>query len=115
MAWVRGRRRDAIRLPHGGVLDMRCLDEALFALSGVFDFRAVLRRGLDGDTLHVTLFATGPGDRLQLQADAALDEIAAVRAARADGTLQVAPMSIEMGYDWMDSATKRKIMDERTC
>jgi phenylacetate-CoA ligase len=115
MGWVQGRRRKRIRLADGVALDLRCLDEALFALPGVIDFQVALRRTDEGDHLHVTLFTTCSDDRTQSRATEALARIPAIRAARANGVLGLAPVQIERGFRPIGTTAKRKIIYQRSC
>lgn len=110
MGWVRGRRREMIRLADGSMLDLADLDEALFALPGVIDFQASLHSAPDGDHLQLTLKTCGIDADLGPGAMAA---VAALGATRANGALHLDPIVVETGQDLTGSAAKRRIVDMR--
>lgn len=113
MGWVRGRRREIIRLAGGSLLDLADLDEVLFALPGVIDFQATVHSTPDGDRLQVTLLANGSDSDSGPRAMAAVMAVPAIRAARTNGTLYLAPIAVETGQALTGSAAKRKIVDMR--
>jgi phenylacetate-CoA ligase len=110
MGWVQGRSDAAIRLGDGIRLTMAELDNALFALPGVVDFRAQLRRNGRTDRLHLTLF-TSTDATAELRSDAlrALLGIPAIRASKATGALVVAPIDIQTGGGPSAPAAKRTV------
>jgi phenylacetate-CoA ligase len=110
MGWVQGRRDAAIRLGDGIRLSMADLDNALFALPGVVNFRAQLRRNGWTDRLQVTLF-TSREVAMELRSDAlqSLLAVPAIRASKATGALVVAPIDLETGCGPLAAAAKRTI------
>ncbi len=113
MAWVRGRRQEARRLADGILLEMRALDEALFALPEVIDYQAALWQADDGDHLRLTLVCARAHEPLASLAAAALSKVPAIRAAAANGSLRVDPPIVEVRLHSVQPATKRMIDDQR--
>jgi hypothetical protein len=102
-----------VRLSDGVTLDLASLDEALFALPDVLNFQATLKTSDGQDALQVRLMVRRRDTRLPPQADAALRRVPAVRAALANGSLVLAPISMESGAGLTGPAAKRKIVVER--
>jgi phenylacetate-coenzyme A ligase PaaK-like adenylate-forming protein len=113
MGWVQGRLGESVRLSDGVTLDLASLDEALFALPDVLNFQATLISGDGQDALQVRLMTRRSDARLPSQADAALLRVTAIRAALANGSLTLAPISMENGVGLTGPAAKRKIVVER--
>ncbi|WP_054029553.1 DVU_1553 family AMP-dependent CoA ligase [Desulfatitalea tepidiphila] len=113
MGWVQGRLGESVRLSDGVTLDLASLDEALFALPDVLNFQATLKTSDGQDALQVRLMVRRRDTRLPPQADAALRRVPAVRAALANGSLVLAPISMESGAGLTGPAAKRKIVVER--
>ena len=113
MGWVQGRLGESVRLSDGVTLDLASLDEALFALPDVLNFQATLKTSDGQDALQVRLMVRRRETRLPSQADAALRRVPAVRAALANGSLVLAPISMESGAGLTGPAAKRKIVVER--
>jgi phenylacetate-coenzyme A ligase PaaK-like adenylate-forming protein len=114
MAWVQGRRRTARRLADGIVLEQRALDEALFALPEVIDYRAALEASGDGEHLRVTLSAFGDDRSLPSRAAAVLAIVPAIRAATANGRFRLDPITVSPGFAALAPTAKRMIIDRRT-
>lgn len=104
---VRNRIDSALSLGGCGALRQSALDEALFAVEGVVDFAATLTPGA---AAHLEILVSCPW-RGELPGEArllgALDEIAALRCARAAGSLRV---TVRVTNDRLPSAgAKRRI------
>ncbi len=90
LEWIRQRVGGAISIAGQGQLTLADLDEALFALDGIYDFSATFSHGTGGDRLDVqarAMLDTGPA--LIGAVEAALETIPAVRLARAADRLDV--------------------------
>lgn len=107
MGWVRGRRREKVRMADGTPLDLAGLDEALFSLPEVIDFQAAVRR--DSGRLQLTLKTKETGADLLPRTVAALEKVPAVREALTRGALRIGPIDIESGSNLAGSAAKRKL------
>jgi phenylacetate-CoA ligase len=114
MAWVQGRKKERILLKNNAVLEIQSLDEALFALPQVVNFKVRLQNGPCGDRLQITLFTAGPAPEIHVRAYECLARIPAVNAAMAAGTLMLDPMLSEQGMGGADAVVKRKIIDNRS-
>ena len=119
LGWVQGRRAEAARLADGTCLDLKDLDEALFALEGVIDFQACLKRGCGADRLCVTLFAFREALPDAVQAEAALRNAAAVERALTHSVLVldtpvIEPLGVENRSVSAGTTAKRKLVDQRT-
>ncbi len=111
---VRARLADVAPLPGGGRLALADLDEALFALPGVLDFRARLGDDEDGERLAVEIALEGGGGAAVCRrAAAALERAPALAAARASGRLHVAVTVAEPPWSGGDGTAKRRLLDER--
>ncbi len=111
---VRGRLRDGISLP-GGYLAMPELDEAVFTVSGVLDYRAEITTEQGRDRLHLTVSADP-----QAVGDVPADVKNAVeRLCRAKGTSPDGLVAVELvsaGDHRLPTTTgtaKRSIVDRR--
>jgi phenylacetate-coenzyme A ligase PaaK-like adenylate-forming protein len=114
LEWVKGRLRGGVRLGSGHVLSVADLDEGLFPLPGLLNFRTEIKGGETTDSLHVTIY-TGEqsGDRMRREALLAISEVPAVRDAVAEGALTLAPISLS-NENWLSTGSiKRKIIDCR--
>jgi phenylacetate-CoA ligase len=115
LEWVKGRTGGWARLGNGYRLSMADLDEALFPLSGIRNFRVVLNRENGADILQLILFSgEGEGNsKLADEARCALEGVPAVRAAIDDRSLLLAPV-LTGAENWISSGSiKRKITDRR--
>lgn len=73
---VRGRLSGRLSLDHGGQLGLGDLDEVLFPLPGLLDFRAELLSDSGGETLRLSLICLpGYGEEAQRLARVALDRL----------------------------------------
>ncbi|MGA7827574.1 MAG: DVU_1553 family AMP-dependent CoA ligase, partial [Geobacteraceae bacterium] len=97
LAWVSGRIRGGVIIGAQSVVTVADLDEALFPLPGLLNFQTEIRGTRDMASLHVTLYTgkdSGSDDFLSDKARHALGKIPAVRAAMADGLLNLASCTI---------------------
>lgn len=114
LEWVKGRLAGQVRLAGKYLLSMADLDEALFPLPGLLNFRAALTRKNGIDLLEVTLFTQGgPAERLCRSTREALETIPALWLAIAEGGFKIAPPVISE-QNWLSSGSiKRTINDQR--
>ncbi len=112
--WVKGRLRGGVQFGSGHVLNVADLDEALFPLTGLFNFRTEIKGDGTKDFLHVMIYAGDQsGDRLRRDALLAISEVPAVREAIAAGALTLAPVVLS-NENWLSTGSiKRKIIDCR--
>ncbi len=112
--WVRGRIDGSVRLGGGYTLTVADLDEALFPLPGLLNFRVEMLRDVNSDYLKVLLYTTGaPPVNLCRDAGVVLESIPAIRSAVDAGVLKVAPVGTSM-ENWISTGSlKRKIIDLR--
>jgi hypothetical protein len=90
------------------------LDEALFPLSGLLDFRATLTRENGRDRLHIEIDAMEcDAERMVFHARSALDAIPSVRAGCRKGLLRLS-VAVWREENISSKCTgKRKINDQR--
>ncbi len=114
LEWVKGRLRGGVRLGSNHVLSVADLDEALFPLPGVLNFRTEIKGGEAADSLHVLVYSGEQmADRLCREALRAISEVPAVRSAIAEGALTLAPIALS-NENWLSTGSiKRKIIDCR--
>jgi phenylacetate-coenzyme A ligase PaaK-like adenylate-forming protein len=98
MGWVQGRLPDAIRLGDRLTLDLASLDEALFALPGAVDFRAVLDYNVRGASLGVALYSVTKGQSPPSRVKSALSQVPVIQAALADGLLTLGPIEVQAAH-----------------
>jgi phenylacetate-coenzyme A ligase PaaK-like adenylate-forming protein len=112
MDYVRGRWNGFVRLDTDCTLTIHEMDEALFRLPGLLDYRATVSQGMDGRfQLHIDVYraeGSGPSDREVLQC---LNKVEAIRKAVARGTLETPTVRFSAEGLWTpSSALKRKIV-----
>jgi phenylacetate-coenzyme A ligase PaaK-like adenylate-forming protein len=112
MDYVRGRWNGLVRLDTDCDLTIHEMDEALFRLPGLFDYRATVSQGMDGRfQLHIDVYraeGSGPSDREVLQC---LNKVEPIRKAVARGTLETPTVRFSVKGLWIpSSALKRKIV-----
>ena len=114
LEWVRGRLRGGVRLGERHTLTVPDLDEALFPLQGLINFRVEIARDLKTDVLGVTLYSgVTPPENLCRDARSALEGIPSVRSAVNAGHLTIAPLRTSF-ENWISTGSiKRKIIDSR--
>jgi len=120
LSTVRSRRGDVAVLVGGERLRLADLDEALFGVDDVLDFRARLGADGEGEWLAVELLCEGGsagqgggGAARQRRAAAALARVPAVAAAGAAGRLRVDVGAAVRPWSSGDGTRKRTIRDER--
>ncbi len=114
LATVRARLADVVALPGGGRLALADLDEVLFALPGLLDFRARLGDDEGGARLAVEVALEGGGGAAACRrAAAALERLPALAAACASGRLHVAVTATKRPWSGGDGTAKRRLLDER--
>jgi len=120
LAKVRSRRSDVAVLAGGERLSLADLDEALFALDGVLDFRVRLGvdggddDGADGERLAIAVAFEGGGGAARLRrAAAALEGVPAVATASAAGRLRLDVCAADQSWPGGDGTAKRMLTDER--
>ena len=111
---VVGRISGAVRLQAGGGLNLPELDEALFRVPGLLNFKAELHNRDGRDTLSVQVYAARDlWPQVLAGAEAGLAAIPAVAEAVQQGRLLLEPVSGSQA-DWpTDGATKRMLVDCR--
>jgi phenylacetate-coenzyme A ligase PaaK-like adenylate-forming protein len=112
MDYVRGRWNGLVRLNTDCTLTVYEMDEALFRLPGLLDYRARVSKGMDGRfRLHIDMNGAeegSPSDREVLQC---LNKVEAIRKAVARGTLETPTVRFSAEGLWTpSSALKRKIV-----
>jgi len=112
MERVRGRWDGAVSLGHDCTLTLSAMDEALFRLPGLLDYRATVSKVMDG-RFHLQIDVHGlkhgsPTDREVLQS---LNEIEAIKKAVAGATLEMPAVRFSEEGRWTTTGTaKRKII-----
>jgi phenylacetate-coenzyme A ligase PaaK-like adenylate-forming protein len=118
MACVRGRWEGNVRLGTGPVLTLPDIDEALFGLPGLLDYRATIMRKSDGrSALRVDVHAQGGPAATRREVLRALREVDAIREAMDSGRLEEPNIEYSAEGRWVTTGTsKRKliVVDERT-
>ncbi len=112
---VRGRLAGIVQLAGENPVSMADLDEALFPLPGLINFRAAVSEENGRDVLHVTILTGGgPAEKLCSSARQALSSIPVLQKALAGGRLAIAPLAIDIENNWLNSGSiKRTLYDHR--
>jgi len=111
LARVPGRLANRLDLGHGESLAMWPLDEALFALPGLLDYRAALAREGEARRLDLTLRAApGADPGLAQQAAQALAEVPELAQGLAQGKLRLGPMQLT-DLPWPSDGTAKRTLD----
>ena len=113
LANVRARLADVAVLSGGERLCLADLDEALFALDGVLDFRAALGTNSGGERLTIELLVEGGGAAQTRRAAAALEAVPAAAEAGGAGRLRVDVSAAVESWTGTDGTRKRTLRDER--
>ncbi|MGV8083707.1 MAG: DVU_1553 family AMP-dependent CoA ligase [Coriobacteriia bacterium] len=117
LEWVRGRLGNRVTLVDGGVLGMADLDEVLFPLPGLLDFRAELVREHGWDTLRVTLFGqlgdASAEDELAASARDVLGGLPALASAASVGGLAIDVVAASEPHPATNGSIKRTLCDLR--
>jgi len=114
LEWIKGRLVGQLLLGGKYLLSMADLDEALFPLPGLLNFRAEVTQENGIDLLQVTLYTQGgSAEALCRSIRESLENIPALQLAIADGGLKIAPLVISE-QNWLSSGSiKRTIHDNR--
>lgn len=114
LAWVKGRLCGQIKLGSNHWLNITELDEVLFALPEIKNFRAVLLSDNGKDCLQITLHVGDKEERgVSRVARNVLELVPAVRAALAERKLTIAPVCTSED-NWLTTGSiKRTIIDRR--
>lgn len=112
MGYAEGRREGAVCLGSSGVLKISELDEALFGIQGLLDYRTNVSTASDGSfQLHIDVHRSENdwpthGDMMK-----ALERIGAIRQSAAAGCLKTPLVQFNMEGRWITTgAAKRKIL-----
>jgi hypothetical protein len=108
---VRGRWEGALSLGPESTLTLPDMDEVLFRLPGLLDYRATVSKGREGTfRLHVDVHrarAAGPTEREVLEM---LDRVDAIRMGIAGSSLEIPTVSFTRDGRWTTTGvSKRKI------
>jgi phenylacetate-CoA ligase len=113
MERVKGRWDDRIRLGPQRVLTLSDMDEALFRLPGLLDYRATVSEGRGGRfRLHVDVH-TSEGGSVPTEAEVleTLNEVASIRKGIAGGNLEISTIRFSAQGRWTTTGvSKRKIV-----
>ena len=113
LAWVSGRLTGQVCLG-GQPVSMADLDEALFPLPGLLNYRAAVAEEAGRDVLQVSLFTQGgPAERLFRSTRQALEDIPALRNAMSSGSLKIGPLGIAADNWLSNGSIKRTLHDYR--
>jgi len=114
LEWVKGRLQGGVRLVGGTDLTVADLDEALFPLPGLLNFRVEITGDGKTDIVLVTLYCgENPAAGMCEQAAKMLEAIPAIRAAADSRSLTIAPIRTS-SENWITTGSiKRKIIDSR--
>jgi phenylacetate-CoA ligase len=115
LAWVKGRLCGQVKLGRNHWLNITELDEVLFTLPGIKNYRAELQSDNDKDCLRITLYV-GEKEEEGMVSHVArnlLELVPAVRAALAEKTLTIASVGTSE-ENWLSTGSiKRTIIDRR--
>jgi len=114
LEWVRGRLRGGVRLGGQHHLTVADLDEALFPLPGLLNFRVEIKGDMETCVLQATLYSDDSHQEdLCRDSLRKLEEIPSVRASIDAGFLTMAPVRTST-ENWISTGSiKRKIIDSR--
>ena len=114
LEWVKGRLRGGVGLRGGGLLAVPDLDEALFPLPGLLNFRVEIADNGETEVLMVTIYCgDDPVPELCGLAAKKLEAIPVIRAALDSRCLSIAPIRTS-SENWLSTGSiKRKIIDSR--
>jgi phenylacetate-CoA ligase len=114
LEWVKGRLQGGVGLGGGANLTVADLDEALFPLPGLLNFRVELARESDAQIIRVTIYCgDNHAESLCGQAAKKLAAIPSIRTAIDNGFLAIAPIRAS-SENWISTGSiKRKIIDSR--
>jgi phenylacetate-coenzyme A ligase PaaK-like adenylate-forming protein len=112
MGYAEGRKAGAVRLGSGGVLKISELDEALFGIQGLLDYRANVSTTHDGlFHLHIDIHRSETDCSTHGDVMKALERIGVIRQSVADGWLHTPTIHFSADGRWVTTgAAKRKIL-----
>jgi len=113
LAKIAGRRAAVIRLDETQRFSHADLDEALFSLESVLDYKAQLRDENGVTLLTICLGVSSPGKISAAKVRSALEGAPALKAAIESGLLRIGPPAIEPRRMWTRGWQKRMIDDFR--
>jgi len=109
---VRGRWDEAVRLSPECILTLPDMDEALFRLRDLLDYRATVSNGRDGRfRLHIDMHSAEEGSPMDREVLQCLNNVETIRKAVARGILETPTVRFSAEGLWIpSSAVKRKII-----
>jgi phenylacetate-coenzyme A ligase PaaK-like adenylate-forming protein len=112
MDYVRGRWSGLVRLDTDCTLTVYEMDEALFRLPGLLDYRATVSNVMDGRfRLHIDMHSAEEGSPTDHEVLQCLNKVEAIRKAAARGILETPTVRFSAEGLWTpSSAIKRKII-----
>lgn len=112
MDYVRGRWNGLVRLDTDCILTVYEMDEALFHLPGLLDYRATVSKEMDGRfRLHIDMHSAEEGSPTDREVLQCLNKVEAIRKAVARGVLETPTVRFSAEGLWTpSSALKRKIV-----
>ncbi len=112
MDYVRGRWNGLVRLDTDCILTVYKMDEALFHLPGLLDYRATVSKEMDGRfRLHIDMHSAEEGSPTDREVLQCLNKVEAIRKAVARGVLETPTVCFSAEGLWTpSSALKRKIV-----
>lgn len=108
---VEGRLDGRIDLSNGSILTLPEMDEALFRVKGLLNYRVVLSSGDSCDYLEIAIHAEADGNSPKVLQ--AVKDIPVISKALADGSLQLAPISLSHEGWFTTGVAKRTLRDCR--
>ncbi|MDD2852781.1 MAG: AMP-binding protein [Desulfuromonadaceae bacterium] len=113
LEWIKGRLAGQTTVGGQYLVSIADLDEALFPLPGLLNFRAEVTQENGIDLLQVTLFTQGgPAEALCRSTRESLENIPALHLAIAGGGLKVVPLVISE-QNWLSSGSIKRIIYDR--
>jgi phenylacetate-coenzyme A ligase PaaK-like adenylate-forming protein len=112
MDYVRGRWNGLVRLDTDCTLTVYEMDESLFQLPGLLDYRAIVSEGTDRRfRLHIDMHSAEEGSPTDHEVLQCLNKVEAIRKAVARGILETPTVRFSAEGLWTPSSTlKRKII-----
>jgi phenylacetate-coenzyme A ligase PaaK-like adenylate-forming protein len=114
---VRGRWDEAVRLDTDSTLTVCEMDEVLFRLPGLLDYRATVSKGTGGEfQLHIDMHSAEEGTPTDRDVLQCLNDVEAIRKAVARGILETPTVRFSAEGLWTPSSgVKRKIITTQRC
>lgn len=100
-------------LSNGSVLSMPEMDEALFGVCGLLDYRAALSTRDHRDCLEISVYTEDRGESVTREALRALVSVPPIAEGLAEGSLRLAPVGIRRAGWFTTGVAKRSIADSR--